>query len=284
VSVPFCFVPLVLHPPKLVSCQQRGVSETCSRLLRGRLPWTCRAVECNVATLQPVWAARHAPAQHADLARSMAPRTSVHEHRRGREAVRRPWARRAALGLVPVPCARSEYGDRTPENHRGRRRHRRGCTELGGACCLWLRPFLVRIRIPCSQLLVDVHLPSIVVAGAQPGRDFGHAALGFSKWAFAKPSPRSPRLTPKHLAFGSDSHKPKLCSSNCAWFGPSRRSWRGSSPSSPSPAIPPSRCPRTAIPPTHGACGTSPTRRSRASTSIIAADERAPVGDPLLLL
>jgi hypothetical protein len=39
-----------------------------------------------------------------------------------------------------------------------------------------------------------------------------------------------------------------------------------SSPSSPSPRNPPSRCPRTAIPPTHRACGTSPTRRSRAST------------------
>jgi signal transduction histidine kinase len=37
---------------------------------------------------------------------------------------------------------RSDCRDRTPENHRRRRRHRR-CTELGGACCPWLRPFLV---------------------------------------------------------------------------------------------------------------------------------------------
>jgi hypothetical protein len=34
------------------------------------------------------------------------------------------------------------------------------------------------VRLPCSQLLVDVRHPSIVVAGPQPGRDFGHVALG----------------------------------------------------------------------------------------------------------
>jgi hypothetical protein len=43
-----------------------------------------------------------------------------------------------------------------------------------------LRPFLVlcglRLRLrrpPCSQLPLDVPHPSVVVAGPQPGRDFG---------------------------------------------------------------------------------------------------------------
>jgi hypothetical protein len=66
-----------------------------------------------------------------------------------------------------VVRARGDYRDRTMENHRGRRRHGRVCTELGGACCPWLCPFLVRLRIPCSQLLVDVRHPPIVVVGPQ---------------------------------------------------------------------------------------------------------------------
>jgi hypothetical protein len=35
------------------------------------------------------------------------------------------WGNRCGHEERLAPCARSEYPDRTPENHRGRRRHRR---------------------------------------------------------------------------------------------------------------------------------------------------------------
>jgi len=85
-------------------------------------------------------------------------------------------------GLLPHPAGMSgmgnaggEYRDRTPENRRGRRRHRRREGWCGG------RPrelpsghSLFSVRIPRSQLVVDLRHPFIVVAGPRPGRDFGH--------------------------------------------------------------------------------------------------------------
>jgi len=92
-----------------------------------------------------------------------------------------------------VVRARGDYRDRTMENHRGRRRHGRVCTELGGACCPWLCPFLVRLRIPCSQLLVDVRHPPIVVVGPQPvgtsGTSLYQSGARFSPVA-ASPAPQ----------------------------------------------------------------------------------------------